>query len=234
MSEGMRKDVRSDAAVLLGLLIGGVLLAVVWRVIDPATAKLGDNEETAAAVDGTLALLGVLAGFLTGAFVVVRPGNRPLLRTLVAVAGSALAGLIAWKLGDVFGKPALRAEGSAFTWPVATCVAVFAGSLLPWSATTLNRSADEAAALSWQADRSGRVAPAAGWTDGGYPPAGAFAAPAPSSNGHGGPAPAPNAFGGGPGSGSTIGSSTGSSAGSPAEPDDESGRDRPPWRAPGE
>jgi hypothetical protein len=146
MSEGMRKYVRGDVAVLIALLVGGLLLAVVWRVIDPATAKLGDSDEGGAAVDGTLALLGILAGVLTGAFVILRPGSRPILRTLVAVAGSALAGLIAWKVGDLFGKPALRAEGAAFTWPFATSVAIFLGTLLPWSAATLNRSALETAA----------------------------------------------------------------------------------------
>jgi divalent metal cation (Fe/Co/Zn/Cd) transporter len=202
MSEDMRKHARGDVAVLTALLVGGVLVAVLWRVIDPATAKLGDSSETGAAVDGTLALLGILAGLLTGAFVILRPGSRPVLRTLVAIAGSAVAGLIAWKLGDVFGKPHLRADGAAFTWPVATSAAVFLGALMPWSATTLNHPVQNAAPEPGPA--GGRSAFAAGHY---HPPAEQGQV-----NGHGGP---PGAFG----------------RPAPGE-EPAANADQPPWRAP--
>ena len=128
---------RAQLPLLLALIVAGVALAFVWRGLTPHTAGLGDEQEAAASVDGTLALLGLLVGALTAAFVLIRPGSAPVTRTLVAIIGSLAGGAVSWVLGDQLGTPALRATGAAFTWPVATALGLFFGALLPWTSARL-------------------------------------------------------------------------------------------------
>jgi len=132
---GWRRQLR----LLLGLLAAGVLMAFLWRLLDPVTTKLGDDE-AGAGVDSTLALLGVVAGFLTAAFVLWRPGRYPITRTAVAIGGSVLAAVVSWKIGDLLGTPHLRAVGAAFIWPMATAVCLCAGALLPGTSSQLERA----------------------------------------------------------------------------------------------
>lgn len=134
---GRGHAVRSQLALVVGLIIAGALLAVLWRTLTPHTVHLGDEQEAAAAVDGTLALLGLPFGALTALAVLLRPGRSPVARTLAAIIGSLLGALVSWVLGDQLGTPALRAVGSAFTWPVATSVVLFFGALLPWTSNRL-------------------------------------------------------------------------------------------------
>jgi hypothetical protein len=129
---------------LIALIVVGVLLAFAWRLLDPATAKLGDNEESRAAVDGTLALLGVVVGASCGVFVLTRPGRTPVLRTVVAILGSVIGAVVSWQLGDLLGSPSLRAVGAAFVWPLATATALLFGSLLPWTSGRLQGPAGPA------------------------------------------------------------------------------------------
>lgn len=120
------------------LVVAGLVLAGLWRLLVPATADLGDEQEAQAAVDGTLAILQAVAGVLTGAAVLIRPGARPARRTLLAMLGSIVAGAISWQLGDLLGTPALTAIGAAFVWPVATSVTIFVGAMLPGTSRRLN------------------------------------------------------------------------------------------------
>ena len=129
----------SQVILVLSLVIGGVLVALIWRLLDPTTAKLGDDTETIAAVDGTLVLVGAVAALLTAAFVLVRPGPAPVARTIAAIFGSVLGALVSWQVGDLLGTPHLRAVGSAFIWPLATAVFLFVGSLLPGTSRKLLR-----------------------------------------------------------------------------------------------
>jgi uncharacterized membrane protein YeaQ/YmgE (transglycosylase-associated protein family) len=129
---------RAQIGLLVTLIVVGVVLAFVWRWLTPHTAKLGDEQEAAAAVDGTLALLGVLVGVLAAAFVLVRPGAYPVQRAVAVVVGSLLGAAVSWFLGDQLGTPALRATGAAFTWPVTMSATIFLGALFPWSSTRLN------------------------------------------------------------------------------------------------
>jgi len=126
-----RPGLRTELALLLILIVAGGLLAFAWRLLTPYAADLGDEQEAAAAVDGTLALLGVAFGALTAIFVLLRPGRTPAVRTVTVIIGSLLGGLVSWLLGDQLGTPALRAVGAAFTWPVATSTLLFLGALLP-------------------------------------------------------------------------------------------------------
>ena len=132
-----RPGLRSELSLLLVLVGAGALLAFAWRALTPYAAHLGDEQEAAAAVDGTLALLGVAFGALTAIFVLLWPGRRPALRTVTVILGSLLGGLASWLLGDQLGTPALRAVGAAFTWPVATSTLLFLGALLPGTSNRL-------------------------------------------------------------------------------------------------
>jgi hypothetical protein len=139
-----RTGLRSQLGLLLALIMVGVMLAFVWRALTPYAADLGDEQESAAAVDSTLALLGVVVGTLTAVFVLLRPSRTPALRTVTVIVGSLLGAVVSWLLGDQLGTPALRAVGAAFTWPVATSAVLFLGALMPWSSKRL-LSADEIA-----------------------------------------------------------------------------------------
>jgi hypothetical protein len=127
----------SDVLLVVLLVVAGLVLAGVWRLIVPATADLGDEQETQAAVDGTLALLQTAAGVLTGLAVLIRPGPRPAWRTLLVLPASVVAGAVSWQLGDLLGTPALTAIGAAFVWPVATAITIFVGAMLPGTSRQL-------------------------------------------------------------------------------------------------
>lgn len=132
-----RWALRGQLVPLLALIVVGVLVAFLWRVLTPYAADLGDEQESSAAVDGTLALLGLPVGALSAAFVLLWPGRSPALRTVTVILGSLLGAVISWLLGDQLGTPALRAVGAAFTWPVATSAVVFLGALLPGTSNRL-------------------------------------------------------------------------------------------------
>ena len=136
---------RGQLAPLLTLIVVGVLVAFLWRVLTPYAADLGDEQESAAAVDGTLALLGIPVGALCAAFVLLRPGRSPALRTVTVILGSLLGAVVSWLLGDQLGTPALRAVGAAFTWPVTTSTLIFLGALLPGTSNRLLPRNDHAA-----------------------------------------------------------------------------------------
>lgn len=141
-----RPDRRSEwhrqLGPLLALIVVGVVLAFVWRVLTPYAAELGDEQESAAAVDGALALLGVATGALTAGFVLRWPGRAPALRTVLVIVGSLIGAVVSWQLGDQLGTPALRAVAAAFTWPVTTSSLVFLGALLPGTSNRLLSAAE--------------------------------------------------------------------------------------------
>ncbi len=132
-----RRGLRSELALLLVLIVVGALLAFGWRLLTPYAANLGDEQESAAAVDSTLALLGMVLGVLTAIFVLLWPGRTPVLRTVTVIVGSIIGAAVSWLLGDQLGTPELRAVAAAFTWPVATSIALFLGALLPGASNRL-------------------------------------------------------------------------------------------------
>jgi hypothetical protein len=134
-----RREWGSELAILLGLVAVGALVALVWRLLTPYAADLGDEQEASAAVDGTLALVGLAIGTVIGVLVLIRPGRVPVARTLAAIYGSLVGAEVSWLLGDQFGTPALRALGAVYTWPVATAGVLFLGALLPWTSSRLQR-----------------------------------------------------------------------------------------------
>lgn len=132
-----RPGLRSQLLLLVGLIVVGVLLAFAWRLLTPYAADFGDEQESAAAVDGTLALLGMVVGAMTAAFVLLWPSRSPGLRTVTVIVGSVIGAVVSWLLGDQLGTPALRAVSAAFTWPVATSAVLFVGALLPITSNRL-------------------------------------------------------------------------------------------------
>ena len=122
---------RAEGGVMLALVAGGVLVAAAWRALAPHVAGAGNALESDAAVDGTLAALSVVAGVVTAAAVLIRPGASPIRRTLVAIVFSVVAGVISWQVGDRMGTPPLRATGACLVWAIITSAGLFAGALLP-------------------------------------------------------------------------------------------------------
>jgi hypothetical protein len=131
---------RTEGRVMLLLVAAGVLVAALWRALAPTVADSGNALETAAAVDGTLAGLGLVFGVLTAAGVLLRPGSLPVRRTIVAIVFSIVAGVISWQLGDRLGTPHLRAHGVALIWPIITSGGLFVGSLLPGTSRHLEEA----------------------------------------------------------------------------------------------
>ena len=122
---------RAEGRVIVLLLGGGLLVAALWRLAAPEVADAGNPLEGPAAVDGTLALLGVLAGVVTAASVLLWPGSLPARRTLVVMIGSVVASVLSWQVGDLLGEPQLRANGVCLIWPIIASAGLFAGALLP-------------------------------------------------------------------------------------------------------
>jgi hypothetical protein len=129
--EGWRGLLRAEGRAVALLLGAGLLVAAAWRLLAPEVADAGNPLESAAAVDGTLALLGVFAGVATAASVLLWPGSLPARRTIVVLVFSVIASVLSWQLGDLLGEPELRANGVALVWPIITAGGLFAGSLLP-------------------------------------------------------------------------------------------------------
>jgi len=126
-----RELLRAEGRAMVLLLGGGLLVAALWRLLAPEVADAGNPLESAAAVDGTLTFLGVLAGVVTAAAVLLWPGSLPTRRTLVVLAFALIASVLSWQVGDLLGQPELRANGVALVWPIITAGGLFAGSLLP-------------------------------------------------------------------------------------------------------
>lgn len=123
-------------ALVLPLVLG-VVLAVAWRLLVPATKSLGDEQELQAAVDGTLAGLGLLVGLVVGVLTLLRPGAVPARRVFVVLVTSTIGGVISWLLGNQLGSPVLTADGAAFLWPATTAVVIMIGAILPWTSRRL-------------------------------------------------------------------------------------------------
>ena len=122
-----------------------MLVALLWRALAPGLARLSDGGEQAAAVDGALGLVELVAGLVTAGAVLIRPGRRPTLRVLAAILGSVAGSCAAWWIGDLIGRPALRAVTVAAVWPLATSAAVCVGAVLPLTSRRIDQA--EAAAV---------------------------------------------------------------------------------------
>jgi hypothetical protein len=134
---------RTEGRLMVMLVAGGLVVAALWRLLAPQVADSGNPLEAAAAVDGTLAMLGVVAGVVTAAGVLLWPGPSPVRRSIVAIVFSLLASAVSWQVGDLLGDPDLRATGAALVWPIITSAGLFAGALLPGTSRRLEDVPEE-------------------------------------------------------------------------------------------
>jgi hypothetical protein len=110
---GAVATLRAEAPILPALLLAGLAVDLVWRAVAPGVARAGNPLERAAAVDGTLALIGVVAGIITGAAVLVRPGPQPPVRAGVTMLSAAAGASLAWWLEGTAGRIAAVLLGVA-------------------------------------------------------------------------------------------------------------------------
>ena len=137
--------------VAAGALVGGAwrLLAPIARVQAAMSGQTllvsaPSDPELFAAQDGTLVLLGAVAGVVTGLAVVLRARRRPATATLLAAVGSAAGSALAVAVGHVLGPPSLSAQGfrasaaAADQPPLTSPLEVHAlGAVLVWPLLTL-------------------------------------------------------------------------------------------------
>lgn len=107
---------------LVWLVPAGVVVGLLWRVAVPRVIAASDDVERNASVDGSFLLIAALAGVVTGAAVLRRPGSRPTERLAVVLAGSWLAAAVAVGVSMGLGGPRLTAWGATVVWPVVTAL----------------------------------------------------------------------------------------------------------------
>ena len=125
-TEGSRPATRRSCGWLWALLApvaAGALVGVAWWLLAP-TARVQaamsgqtllvsapSDPELFAAQDGTLVLLGAVAGLVTGLVVVVRARRRPATTTVLAVLGSVAGSALAVGVGHLLGPGSLASQG---------------------------------------------------------------------------------------------------------------------------
>ncbi len=102
-------------------VLGGALLGALWRLLAPlarATVRDGGvflegHQELQVAQDGWLAVVLALAGVATATVQAVRWREPQHLRALAALVAVALAGVVAWQVGEWLGPDSLRQQMAA-------------------------------------------------------------------------------------------------------------------------
>ncbi|MGQ7295633.1 hypothetical protein [Quadrisphaera sp. KR29] len=134
-------------APVLGPVLLGAVVGVVWWLVAPTGpvvllqggSVLGAADpELTAAQDGWLVVLGAVAGLLCGVAAVARPGEAPVRRSLLVVAGCLFGAVLASQVGAWLGPPSVAAQVAAGADPerglVSPLRAHSAGVLLAWPA----------------------------------------------------------------------------------------------------
>jgi hypothetical protein len=116
-----RPSAQREVRVAGAVLASGLVLGAVWVLWAPSLAHGADLGEAKVSVDGLLALLGLGAGLVTAAALVVVPGARPTVRLAVVLGAATAANLLAVLVGAARGL-SLGAPGIALLWPLATAV----------------------------------------------------------------------------------------------------------------
>jgi hypothetical protein len=112
------------------VLIVGVVLGACWALLSAVLVeRSAPSGESRFAVDGTMALLGLIAGVVTAAVLAARPGPRPALRTVLVVGASVAGSGLAWGAGLLLGSPQLHAPGVLLVWPSVAALLLALGSL---------------------------------------------------------------------------------------------------------
>ncbi|TNM63277.1 hypothetical protein FHN55_15730 [Streptomyces sp. NP160] len=162
---------------VLGPVLLGAVVGVVWWLVAPTGpvvllqggSVLGAADpELTASQDGWLVVLGAAAGLVCGVAAAARPGDAPVRRSLLVVAGCLFGAVVASQVGAWLGPasvadqvaggadPArglvspLRAHsaGVLLAWPALAALVMTMGHLsAAWSGARTPRDADDDAAL---------------------------------------------------------------------------------------
>jgi hypothetical protein len=121
---------RGETRLYLVLCAAGIVVGLLWRLLGPWFAANGVPSEKGVAVDGTLAMLQLLAGLITGGLVIAHEGEAPVRHGLLGIGGSLIAGGLSLLAGLATGGPVLQSPAAALVWPVITAVVIFTGTLI--------------------------------------------------------------------------------------------------------
>jgi hypothetical protein len=100
------------------IVLAGVLWGLVWYWVAPTSATevidgavyLKGNQDLFAAQDGWFAILGAVTGGLLSAVWPSLSRHAPVPGVIAGLVGSAVAGLLAWRIGTWLGPDSLRAQ----------------------------------------------------------------------------------------------------------------------------
>jgi hypothetical protein len=146
--------------IVLGCALLGLAVGAVWCAIAPHVVLYADSSavylkypegEQSAAADGWFAVLGAIAGLLTGAlaYALTRRRSGGAAVPVSLVLGGLVGGVVAWQLGvalgpaqnivahaksvpagQVFDAPlALRAKAALLAWPFLACLVLLLATL---------------------------------------------------------------------------------------------------------
>jgi hypothetical protein len=112
------REVRTGAVVVVGLLLVGAGLGVLWHLIAPTVPLVVDENGELAFVDvsvpqefigsdGWFAVIAALAGLVTGIVVWGRARRQPFGALLGMAVGGVLASVVMWRVGVYLGPPEL-------------------------------------------------------------------------------------------------------------------------------
>jgi len=120
---------RRGLGIVGAFLLAGLLLACLWWALAPILRDLSDPAESAVATDGTLLCLELLAGAVTGAGLLLRPGPAPARRLVEVLVLTALGSVTGWFVVDrLTDAGPLNALGILLVWPLTASAVVTLGS----------------------------------------------------------------------------------------------------------
>jgi hypothetical protein len=110
-----RGPARAVVAAVLGVVVGGAAMGLVWWVLAPTARAqvqggqvfLQGHQELQIAQDGWFAVVAGAVGVLVATVLALRPGRRPAVQAVAAAVGVGLAALLAWRVGTWLGPPPL-------------------------------------------------------------------------------------------------------------------------------
>lgn len=111
-------------------LVGSALVGAGWAMSIHLVQRWSYDDEGVVAQDGTLGLLGVVVGVVTGLLLIAFPSRTPAVRAGVGILASVLGAGLAFGLGRQLGAPELLAYGMLLIWPITTSVVVLVRSVI--------------------------------------------------------------------------------------------------------
>jgi len=110
--------VREFGLPLLGFLVAGVAVGLLWLPAARLAVKLSEPVEGAAAQQLVFALLGAVAGVVSAVVILRRPGRGLHVRVTVLLPGTLLASGLGYMVGHLTGIPWGAAPATVLVWPI--------------------------------------------------------------------------------------------------------------------